>query len=70
MVSLRLMTPITVDQRLSHDASRRAGSAGVPAPLAEFYMAKGRFLRPKARAAHSADSDRLGLGRVTCGEII
>jgi excisionase family DNA binding protein len=30
------------------DASRRAGSAGVSAALPEFYMAKGRNLRPKA----------------------
>ena len=38
-----------VDQPWPHDASRRAGSAGISALLAEFYMAKGRHLRPKAR---------------------
>ena len=44
-----MLRPITVDQRGLYDASLRAGSAGVSAPLAEFYMARGRSLRPKAR---------------------
>lgn len=48
-----LSSRLLVDQPWPHDASRRAGSAGVPAPLAEFYMAEGRFLRPKARQARS-----------------
>lgn len=46
-----LLRQITVDEPWLYDASRRAGSAGVSAPLAEFYMAKGRILRPKARSA-------------------
>jgi hypothetical protein len=54
MAYARLMWPVSVDQLLPHDASRRAGSAGGSSPLAEFYMAKGRFLRPKARPADSA----------------
>jgi hypothetical protein len=60
---------ITVGQPVPHDASRRAGSAGVSAPLAEFYMAKGRFLRPKARPAHSAATGAPSFEKAECREI-
>jgi hypothetical protein len=38
------MRQITVGQPVPHDASRRAGSAGVSAPLAEFYIGEGEVL--------------------------
>ena len=61
---------LLVDQQWPHDASRRAGSAGVSVPLADFYVAKGRFLRPKARLAFSAATLPPSCRHVGCMETI
>jgi hypothetical protein len=64
-----LARPIFVDQLHLLDASRRAGSARVSVALPEFYMAKGRFLRPSPRPAHSAATDLTGQGQAEYVEI-
>ncbi len=53
------MTMMSVLNAYSARPSGGMGTRRPTAPLAEFYMAKGRFLRPKARSALL-----LGVGRV------